>query len=265
MKVRERKYASGKAVRRSRVLYFILCGIIILLFNSCRNNDAKIPSVPLFKVLDSKATGIDFRNDLTYTKEFNLFKYIYFYNGSGVGAGDFNDDGKIDLFFGSNQGRNRLYINKGQMKFADVTDLAQIPNDGGWTTGISVVDINNDGLLDIYVCRVGNFETLKSRNLLLINKGIKNGIPSFTDEAPAYGLDFSGFSTQAAFFDYDLDGDLDMFLMNHSVHQNGTFKPRNEFLNTYHPLSGDRFYRNYNGKFTDITKETGIKSSALGT
>src|SRR5258706_8710229 len=145
------------------------------------------------------------------------------------------------------------------MKFSDVTDEAHIPDDGGWTTGISVVDINNDGLLDIYVCRVGNFETLHGKNLLLINKGIdKNGVPTFADEAAAYGLDFSGFSSQAAFFDYDLDGDLDMFLMNHSVHQNGTFKPRREFLNTFHPLSGDRFFRNDNGKFTDITKLVGI-------
>src|SRR5258705_4500030 len=156
MKVRERKYASGKAVRRSRVLYFILCGIIILLFNSCRNNDAKIPSVPLFKVLDSKATGIDFRNDLTYTKEFNLFKYIYFYNGSGVGAGDFNNDGLIDLFFASNQQQNKIYLNAGNLKFKDVTKEAAIPQDGGWSTGVSVVDIINDALLDIYVCKVGN-------------------------------------------------------------------------------------------------------------
>ena len=131
------------------------------------------------------------------------------------------------MFFGSNQGRNKLYINQGQLKFTDKTIEAAIPDDGGWTTGVSVVDINNDGWLDIYVCRVGNYETLKGKNQLLVNKGInKDGVPVFADEAAAYGLDFSGFSTQAAFFDYDLDGDLDMFLMNHSVHQNGTFKPQ---------------------------------------
>ena len=220
----------------------------------------------MFEVLDSKQTGIDFSNNLTYNKEFNLFKYMYFYNGSGIGAGDFNNDGLIDLFFGSNQGDNKLYINKGQLHFMDVTKQAALPADNGWTTGISVVDINNDGLLDIYVCRVGNFETLRSKNLLLINKGIaKNGIPYFTDEAEKYGLNFSGFSTQAAFFDYDLDGDLDMFLLNHSVHQNGTFKPRKDFIGTYHPTSGDRFYKNEgNGHFADVTKETGINSSAIG-
>ncbi|MBL7729544.1 MAG: VCBS repeat-containing protein [Chitinophagaceae bacterium] len=234
-----------------------------LLFSCAGKKEAKGPV--LFEALDSKRTGIEFSNTLTYNKEFNLFKYIYFYNGSGLGAGDFNNDGLTDLFFGSNQSNNRLYLNSGNLQFRDVTTEAAIPADGGWTTGVSVVDINNDGLLDIYVCRVGEYETLKSKNLLLVNKGIgKNGVPVFADEAEKYGLNFSGFSTQAAFLDYDLDGDLDMFLLNHSVHQNGTFKPRNEFIGTYHPLSGDRFYRNDIGKFTDVTKETGINSTAIG-
>src|SRR5688572_2975736 len=221
----------------------ILCGlsmplmiVVMLSLSGCK--DRKERTAALFKVLDHKATGIDFQNTLTYSNEFNLFKYIYFYNGSGVGAGDFNNDGKIDLFFGSNQGQSKLYLNEGGMKFRDVSTVASIPNDGGWTTGISVVDINNDSLLDVYVCRVGKFETLEGKNLLLINQGLdKNGVPVFRDEALAYGLDFTGFSTHASFFDYDMDGDLDMYLLNHSVHQNGTFKPRNEFLNTYHPLS----------------------------
>ena len=241
---------------------FLMIGVMLSL-PGCKDKKERTPV--LFKVLDHKSTGIDFQNTLSYSNEFNLFKYIYFYNGSGVGAGDFNNDGKIDLFFGSNQGQSRLYLNKGEMKFSDVTIAAGIPNDGGWTTGISVVDINNDSLLDVYVCRVGKFETLEGKNLLLINKGLdKNGVPVFKDEALAYGLDFTGFSTHASFFDYDMDGDLDMYLLNHSVHQNGTFKPRNEFLNTYHPLSGDRIFRNDNGKFTDITRQTGIQSSAIG-
>ena len=230
---------------------------------SC-NNANKVK--PLFQVLDNSYTGLNFNNKLSYNKNFNLFKYMYFYNGSGIGAGDFNNDGLIDLFFGSNQGQNKMYINKGKLKFKDVTDQAKIPEDGGWTTGISVVDINNDGLLDIYVCRVGNYEILKSKNQLLICQGIdKNGVPFYKDEAHEYGLDFSGFSTQAAFFDYDGDGDLDMFLLNHSVHENGTFRPRKDFLGTYHPLSGDRIFKNNcNNTFTDVTKETGINSSAIG-
>src|SRR6185312_958192 len=133
--------------------------------------------------------------------------------------------------------------------------------------GVSVVDINNDGLLDIYICKVGRLEGLPvSHNQLLICQGIgKDGIPRYRDEAKEYGLDFSGFSTQAAFFDYDGDGDLDMYLMNHSIHQNGTFGPRQEKLNTTNPLTGDRLYRNDgNGRFTDVTRQAGIHSSVIG-
>lgn len=220
---------------------------------------------PMFTALDSKRTGLVFNNTLTYNKDFNLFKYIYFYNGSGVGAGDFNNDGLIDLFFGSNQGQNKLYLNKGNLQFKDVTKNANIPDDGGWSTGISVVDINNDGLLDIYICRVGQYEVLHGKNQLLINQGIgKDGIPAFVDKAHEYGLDFSGFSTQAAFFDYDNDGDLDLFLMNHSVYENGTLKPRSVFLGTYNPISGDRIYRNDGTVFTDVTRQSGINSSVIG-
>ncbi|MEO6188142.1 MAG: VCBS repeat-containing protein [Ginsengibacter sp.] len=230
----------------------------------------------LFRALSSDRTGLTFRNDLQYNQQFNLFKYIYFYNGSGLGAGDFNNDGLIDLFFGSNQGQSELYINEGGMHFKDVTKVAGIPADGGWTTGISVVDINNDGLLDVYVCRVGNYGTLHSKNQLLINQGVnKDGIPTFKDQAAEYGLDFSGFSTQAVFFDYDMDGDLDMYLLNHSVHENGSFQPRNKFIGTYQPLSGDRMFRNNSQSspaiptapitpFTDVTIEAGINSSAIG-
>jgi hypothetical protein len=236
---------------------------LLLLISSC-NKDSKNGPV-LFQVLDHNKTGLDFTNKLTPTKEFNVFKYMYFYNGAGVGAGDFNNDGLIDLFFSSNQGDNKIYLNQGKLKFKDVTAEAKIPEDGGWSTGVSVIDINNDGLLDIYICRVGDYETLHSKNQLLICQGIdKNGVPFYKDEAHEYGLDFSGFSTQAVFFDYDMDGDLDMFLLNHSVHQNGTFAPRSDFLGTYHPLSGDRLFRNDgNNKFTDVTKESAINSSAI--
>ncbi|RYZ58992.1 MAG: hypothetical protein EOO14_08975, partial [Chitinophagaceae bacterium] len=225
--------------------------------------DRKVEN-PLFVALNSQQTGLDFSNKLSYSPEFNLFKYMYFYNGSGVGAGDFNNDGKIDLFFASNQAQNKLYLNKGGLHFEDATNEAAIPNDGGWSTGVSVVDINNDGLLDIYVCRVGQFETLQSRNQFLINTGLtKEGIPVFEDRAAAMGVDFSGFSTQAAFFDYDTDGDLDMFLLNHSVHQNNNFRPRANFDATYDALSGDRIFRNDDESFTDVTRETGILSTAI--
>jgi enediyne biosynthesis protein E4 len=236
---------------------------LAIAFVSC--NQTGKTNTPLFKTLTSKETGLNFSNTLKYSNTFNLFKYMYFYNGSGVGAADFNNDGLTDLFFGSNQSANQLYLNEGNLHFKNITQQAAIPDDGGWTTGISVVDINNDGYMDIYVCRVGNYEILKSKNLLLINQGPdKNGVPIFMDKAAEYGLDFSGFSTQAAFFDYDLDGDLDMFLLNHSVHENGTFRPRKDFQGTYHPLSGHRLYRNDGGKYTDATHACGINSTAIG-
>ena len=240
----------------------ILVFVLLLSFlNSCKKNDH---GAGMFEVLGDDKTGLHFVNKLKPTQEFNMFNYMYFYNGAGVGAGDFNNDGLIDLFFTSNQGDNKIYLNKGKLKFADVTKEARIPQDSGWSTGVSVVDINNDGLLDIYICKVGKYEVLNSKNQLLICKGIgKNDIPFYEDEAKQYGLDYSGFSTQALFFDYDMDGDLDMFLLNHSVHQNGTFAPRNEFLGTYNLLSGDRIFRNDGKVFTDVTKETGINSSAI--
>ncbi len=237
------------------------CAVCCLLW-SCANKKGAEP--PLFVVLDAKQTGLDFNNRLSYSQDFNLFKYMYFYNGSGIGAGDFNNDGKTDLFFASNQEQNKLYLNQGALKFRDVTKEAAIPHDGGWSTGVSVVDINNDGLLDIYVCRVGQYETLHSRNQFLINIGVnKAGVPQFADKAKDYGLDFSGFSTQAAFFDYDNDGDLDMFLLNHSVHQNNNFRPRAAFNGTYDPLSGDRIFQNNGTTFADVTKQTGINSTSI--
>lgn len=234
----------------------------IIILSACRQPAPKEPA--MFEVLDSSKTGLTFSNKLTPTQQFNMFKYMYYYNGGGVGAGDFNNDGLTDLFMSANQGNNKLYLNKGSLSFRDVTVEAKIPQDSAWSTGVSVVDINNDGLLDIYVCRVGEFETLHGHNQLLICKGIdKNGVPFYEDEAKAYGLDFSGFSTQAVFVDYDMDGDLDCFLLNHSVHRNGAFAPRKDFIGTYHPLSGDRIFRNDGNVFTDVTKQTTINSSSI--
>ncbi len=241
--------------------YGFTAGLIFLF--SCTQKEVNKPV--LFEVLTNKQTGLDFSNTLTATKEFNMFTYMYFYNGAGVGAGDFNNDGLIDLFFSANQSENKVYLNRGNLKFDDVTKYTNIPQDGGWSTGVSVVDINHDGLLDIYLCRVGNYETLKSKNQFLICKGIdKNGIPQFADEAPQMGLAFSGFSTQTAFFDYDMDGDLDMYLMNHSLRFNGTFNERKSFFNTFDSLSGDFLFRNDNGKFNDVTKSAGILGYLIG-
>ncbi len=256
-------FSAKHMVIMRRMTSRVIWGLMLLALAACNRKDNDAPSA--FIALNSEVTGINFANKLTYNPAFNLFKYIYFYNGSGVGAGDFNNDGLQDIFFGSNQQANKLYLNEGKLRFRDISKDAGIPDDQSWTTGISVVDINNDGKLDIYVCKVGNYLQLKGRNQLLVNQGNNPaGIPTFVDKAADYGLDFSGFSTQAAFFDYDLDGDLDMYLMNHSVHQNGTFKPRREFDGTTHPLAGDRLFRNDGGKYTDVTGEAGINSTAIG-
>src|SRR6187551_2406979 len=246
----------------TKVGYIIILPIIILvsLLFSCNEKKEKVQA--MFEVLYSKTTGIDFTNKLTATPQFNMFKYMYFYNGAGVGVGDFNNDGLSDIFFSSNQGENKLYLNEGSMKFKDVTKAAKIPQDGGWSTGVSVVDINNDGRLDIYICRVGNYETLKSKNQFLICKGKDvNGVPYYEDEAGKLGLDLSSFSTQAAFFDFDLDGDLDFFLMNHSLRSNGTFNERSSYINTFDTLGADYLFRNDKGIFTDISANAGIYRS----
>lgn len=248
---------------RSTTEHIAICCLMLVVsfFAQCGN---KKNADALFVLMDEERTGLRFANKLTATPEFNMFHYMYFYNGAGVGAGDFNNDGRIDLFFAANQGSNKLFLNEGNLKFKDVSTAAQITYDSSWSTGVSVVDINNDGLLDIYVSKLGNYMHFRSRNQLLVCQGINaSGVPTYRDEAAAYGVDFSGFSTQAAFLDYDMDGDLDLFLINHSVHQNGTFAERSQFLGTYHPLSGDRLYRNDGKKFTDVTKESGINSSAI--
>src|SRR5258706_16316532 len=192
-----------------RMVYFkkniqwVFAVLIAVLLTSCVKHK-KITDV-LFQALTDKETGLHFTNKLTPTDQFNMFHYMYFYNGAGIGAGDFNNDGLIDLFFAANQEENKIFLNERKLHFKEITKESKIPQDGGWSTGVSVVDINNDGLLDIYVCRVGNFETLHSKNQLLICQGLdKMGIPFYKDEAQQYGLDFSGFSTQAAFLDYDM-------------------------------------------------------------
>ena len=239
-----------------------VAGLLLFLFSCTQKKESK---PYLFEALESKRTGLDFVNKLTASPDFNLFKYMYFYNGAGVGTGDFNNDGLIDLFFAGNQNRNKLYLNKGGLHFEDVTAATKIPDDGGWSTGVSVVDINNDGLLDLYICRVGNFEKLQSKNQFLICKGLdKNKIPYYEDEADKMGLAKSAFGTQAAFLDYDGDGDLDMFLMNHSLRYNGTFNERKAFENTYDSLAADFLFKNDDGHFTDVSKQAGINQSVIG-
>ncbi|MCW5922000.1 MAG: VCBS repeat-containing protein [Saprospiraceae bacterium] len=235
---------------------------LIICFSFACNRSEQAP--PLFQLLRKDATGLEFENVLRQSSEFNVFNYMYFFNGGGVGAGDFNNDGLVDLYFTNNMGPNKMFLNEGNMKFKDVTEQAGVAGQDGWTSGICVVDINNDGLLDLYVGQLGEYQSIKGRNQLFICKEIKDGIPIYEDEAIYYGLDLTGFSTQAVFFDYDLDGDLDMFQLNHTLHQNGTFGPRKNFVGKIHQMAGDKLFRNDNGKFIDVTQQAGIHSTVIG-
>ena len=160
----------------------LLCAIML---GACNSTPIE---KPLFEMLGAEKTGIQFENTLHPNEQFNMFHYMYYYNGAGVATGDFNKDGNIDIFFASNEGKNQLYLNKGKLQFENVTTAAAIPQDSAWNTGVSVIDINNDGLLDIYICRLGNFEKFKDKNQLLVCQSIKNGIPVYKEEAAVYGL-----------------------------------------------------------------------------
>ncbi len=242
-----------------RGLRLLTYGVVLLIF-SCSSNEPKT----LFVQKKPTQTGITFSNALKSSPELNILNYLYFYNGAGVASGDFNNDSLPDLYFTSNQGPDKLYLNKGGFKFKDVTAPANIKNDSGWTTGVTHADINNDGLLDIYVCKVGDHGSIRGQNLLYINKGTNaNGVPTFEESAVKYGLDFIGYSTQAAFFDFDLDGDLDMYLLNHSVNPNRSYGKGTKRKMT-DAMSGDILFRNDDGYFVNVSKEAGIFQGSIG-
>ncbi len=215
---------------------------------------------PLFELLSSSKSGINFKNQLKEDAKHNILTYEYFYNGGGVAIGDINNDGLEDIFLTANMGKNALYLNTGSLKFKDISKSAKIEGKAGaWSTGVSMIDINKDGLLDIYVCYSGWQDEDARRNALYINRG--NG--QFEEKATEYGLDDPSNSTQAAFFDYDKDGDLDMYLLNHNTTVIYEVE-YNDVRDTRHPLAGDKFYENEDGHFTDISEKAGIKGSPLG-
>lgn len=216
----------------------------------------------IFQELKSDATGIDFANNLEFQSDLNIVDYLYYYNGGGVAIGDLNGDGLEDIYLTGNQTADRIYKNKGNLQFEDVTAISGIDQRATWSTGVTMADVNLDGLLDIYVCKV-NHKNAQVHNLLYINKGDFR----FEEVSEAMGLDFSGYSTQATFIDYDRDGDLDMYLANHSVHtvrSYGTIEKRKERVALY----GDVFYENRlneaEAKFVDVSEAVGIYGSALG-
>ena len=214
----------------------------------------------LFQLMPSSSTGITFDNQVTEDGEFNVFNYRNFYNGGGVAIGDVNNDGKPDIFFTSNQGENKLYINKGNWKFEDVTAKAGLKGYHRWHTGVTMVDINGDGWLDIYVSNSGGLGNADRANELYINQ--KDG--TFKEEASAYGLADRGLSTQAIFFDFDHDGDLDCFVLNNSYRPILSFGYNRDLRNVRDPQNGDRLYRNDSGKFVDISAQAGIYGSEIG-
>lgn len=233
----------------------------LLCINACKNE-----SSTLFTRLDKDETGIQFQNTLFDDGSLNILNYSYFYNGGGVAVGDINNDGLQDLLFTGNMVKNRLYLNKGNFKFENITDKAGIAEKQGWCTGATMVDINGDGKLDIYICRSADGFPTRRKNLLFIN----NGDLTFTEKAAEYGLDNDGFSTQASFFDYDKDGDLDMFLINHSLQKYTTGAVENPgWRNLRTPAFECKLYRNdWNENlkhpyYTDVSEQAGIKSNVL--
>ncbi|MBL7804388.1 MAG: VCBS repeat-containing protein [Saprospiraceae bacterium] len=235
--------------------------LLILLAFATGIQGIRAQTAPLFELLSTEQTGVDFRNNIVENnEEDNVLAYEYYYNGGGVAAGDLDNDGLPELFFTSNRESNHLYLNLGGLTFRDISKSAGIGGrKNGWKTGVTFADVNADGWLDIYVCYSGRGDDNSRRNQLFINQ--KN--LSFKDEAQQYGLDDPGYSTQAAFFDYDRDGDLDCFLLNHNIGEYRNFE-NDEIRRTRDPLAGDKLYENRDGRFVDVSEQAGIPGNPLG-
>ena len=227
---------------------------VILVLSACGKEEGALFSNP-----SPEDTGIDFVNTITETDDLNILDYLYFYNGGGVALGDINNDGLVDIFFSGNQVANRLYLNKGNLKFEDISDKAQVSGKSSWNTGAVMGDVNGDGLLDIYVCAVVGLNGFNGSNELYIN----NGDLTFTESAAQFGLDSESYSSSAVFLDYDLDGDLDIYILNHAVHTQESFG-RADLREKRNYQTGDKLMRNDNGKFTDVSEMAGIYGGVNG-
>ncbi len=238
----------------------ILFVSLVLLGASC-----EIKNTSLFTLLESDRTGITFNNEIPESDTFNILTHEYIYNGGGVGIGDFNNDGLQDIFFSGNLVPNRLYLNKGDFRFEDITEEAGINDGNKWNSGVAVVDINRDGWLDIYVCATMHSDSSSRKNMLFINGGVNEaGVPVFKNQAHQYGLEHGGYSVAAAFFDYDKDDDLDLYLL---INQRMDHIPSNyrAKITDGSALNNDRLFRNNNdGTFTDVTLEAGIRFEGFG-
>lgn len=254
----------------STIAYLLSISVFI---TSCNKSSSEITEEegekqePIFTLLFPDKTNIDFQNVINEGLNTNVLMYEYFYNGGGVAVGDVNGDGLEDLYFTSNMQQNKLYLNKSKMQFQDITTQAGVAGrEGPWKTGTTMVDINADGKLDIYVCHSGNLMPEKKANELFVNQGNDaNGIPKFIEQAKQYGLDSPASSTNAYFFDADKDGDLDMFLLNHNIKSLPVLDEARTaaLIKQDDAVSGSRFYKNDKGFFRDITRQAGIQSSAL--
>ncbi|HEY9117667.1 MAG TPA: VCBS repeat-containing protein, partial [Roseivirga sp.] len=244
---------------KSDFLKCLVMMIALATINACTNTSEQ-PGDTLFQLLSPNETGIDFNNVMQESKEINLLNFAPIYNGGGVAVGDFNNDGLEDLFFTGNMVSNKLYLNKGAMKFEDITASAGLSTENIWSNGASVVDINADGYSDIYVAVSGPDQS-KRKNLLYINQGNL----TFTEEAEKYGLADDGYSTHSAFFDYDLDGDLDMYLLTYGNNEGTDLKMVNKKIVDGSSFSNDKLFRNEgNGTFKDVTLEAGILIEGYG-
>ena len=240
---------------------FVLFALLLICLSACKTDPNAPSDDTLYTLLDSTKTGINFANRLTFDADFNIYKYRNYYNGGGVALGDVNADGLLDVYMTANSLPNKLYINKGNLQFEDMTDKAGVAGSGGWSTGVSMADINGDGLLDIYVCNSGDVKGSKRENELFINRG--DG--TFAEEAQKWGLDDKGFGTHAAFFDYDHDGDLDCYLLNNAFTPITKFRGGTSTQRTMRDtLGGDKLFRNEGEHFTDVSEKAGIFGSLIG-
>ncbi|AKD02019.1 VCBS repeat-containing protein [Pontibacter korlensis] len=240
-----------------------LVTLILAMCFACNKKTQQEDSA-LFEELAASSTNIAFVNKVESSQEMNIFNYRNFYNGGGVAIGDVNNDGLADIYLTSNKEKNKLYLNKGNFQFEDITEQAGVGGNQAWSTGVTLADVNGDGLLDIYVCNAGEVNGDNRKNELFINNGLSDqGIPSFTDKATAYGLDDEGYSTHATFFDYDRDGDLDVYLLNNSSYPVSRLGFTN-IRGQRNKLGGDKLLRNDSGKFTDVSQEAGIYGSLIG-
>ncbi len=251
-----KEYQKPRMHKKVRIYYLL---IFLILTAGCQSINNDVPET-LFTLIDPDRSNVDFVNRLDYLEEFNIYRYRNFYNGGGVALGDINQDGLMDIYFASNMHGNRLYLNNDNFEFEDITEMAGVKGTRSWSTGVSIADVNGDGWLDIYVCNSGDFKGDNKQNELFLN----NGDLTFSEQAEKYGIADIGLSIHAAFFDYDKDGDLDLYLLNNSSKAIGSFSLSDNQRMNRNPDGGDKLFRNDGQVFSDVSIEAGIYGSIIG-